>query len=177
VKRGAVIAGVAAVVVAGAVAAVLAGGGGGKGDVAAGSEPSTDKTRPDTAEPVTTAPEVAKPDALCVAHETRTAAVTALGTVDTPADREAAVLAQLTFYSDAAELEPEPDATAFRMLAQYFDALRVFHDARNWENTDLADIAELPRPPTGDWATRTSELLAERCGVPIPTDMPVEGTP
>lgn len=99
------------------------------------------------------------------------------GTVDSPEDREAFVLAELGFYSDAQAHEPEPDATAFQMLAQYFDALRVFYEARSWENAGLTDIAELPRPPAGDWGTRTNAVLAERCGVAVPTDVPVEVTP
>lgn len=171
-RLGAVAAGVAALVVAGLAVAVLSGGGGGADEGAARSKQKTETTAPGTS-----APPATEPDPLCVAHQMREAAVTALGTVDNPADRQAFVLAELTFYSDAAGQEPEPDATAFRMLAQYFDALRVFYEARGWENADLAEIAEVPRPPTGDSGTRTSEVLAERCGVPVPTDTPVEATP
>jgi hypothetical protein len=120
---------------------------------------------------------VTAPDPLCLAHEARVAAVTALGPVDSPLDRRALVLAELTFYSDAAGREPEPDATAFRMLARYFAALRVFYEARGWEAAGLRDIAEMPRPPTGGWGTRTNDVLAERCGVAVPTDTPVGVTP
>src|SRR5262245_1663632 len=168
---GAVVAGVGAIAVAGLAAAGLAGGGAGTDGPATGS-----KTTP-TTEPGEAAPEVTAPDPLCVAHQMRVAAVTALGTVDSPADREAFVLAELTFYSDAARHEPEPDATAFAMFAQYFDAMRVFYEARGWENASLTEITEVPRPPSGDWGTRTTEILAERCGVAAPTDTPVDVTP
>jgi hypothetical protein len=171
---GVVGAGVAGLAIAGAAVALPAGSGGagGKDD-----DPTGGKPGPSTSEPAPATSDVPKPDRLCVAHEARAAAISALGTVDSPADREAVVLAELTFYSDAAGNEPEPDATAFRMLAQYFDALRVFYEPRGWANADLTEIAEVPRPPTGDWATRTSEILAERCGVAAPTDTPVEVTP
>ena len=167
-RLGVVAAGVAALVVAGSAVAALSGGGGGSDDDVAAAARGKQGTA---------APPATGPDPLCVAHQTREAAVTALGTVDSPADRQAFVLAELTFYADAAGREPEPDATAFRMLAQYFDALRVFYEARSWANADLTEIAEMPRPPTGDSGTRTSEVLAERCGVAAPTDTPVEITP
>jgi hypothetical protein len=173
-RLGAVAAGVAAVVVAGSAAAVLSGGGGGADERSAGSKQKTETSEP---KPGAAAPAVTEPDPLCVAHQAREAAITALGTVDSPADRQAFVLAELTFYSDAAGHEPEPDATAFRMLAQYFDALRVFYETRSWENADLTEITEMPRPPAGDSATRTGEVLAQRCGVSGPTDTPVETTP
>lgn len=172
--RLAVIAGVAALVVAGTAVGVLSGGSGSADDVAATVEPkqTTTTTRPGTA-----TSEVIEPDPLCVAHKTLAAAISALGTVDNPAERQAFVLAELTFYSDAARFEPEPDATAFRMLAEYFDALRVFFEARGWQNAGLTDIAAMPRPPSGDSGTRTSELLAERCRVTAPTDTPVVVAP
>jgi hypothetical protein len=167
--RHAVIAGVAALVVAGTAVAVLSGGSGSADHVAATVE--SKQTSP-TTRPGTATSEVIEPDPLCVAHETRAAAIGALGAVDNPAERQAFVLAELAFYSDAAGFEPEPDATAFRTLADYFDALRVFFEARGWQNAGLTDIAAVPRPPSGDSATRTSELLAERCGVAPPTDTP-----
>jgi hypothetical protein len=171
-RLGAVGAGVAALAVAGLAVAAVSGGGGGTDDHATGSKRSTETTGPGEA-----APEGTEPDPLCVAHQTRVAAVTSLGAVDSPTDRQALVLAELTFYSEAAEHEPEPDATAFRMYAQYFDALRAFYEPRGWENAGLNEIAEMPRPPAGDSGTRTNEVLAGRCGVAVPTDTPVEVTP
>lgn len=175
-RVGAVVAGTAAVVVGAAAFAVLSGpGGGADGDGAAtGGKGKTDTTLPGTAAPEVTSPE---PDPLCVAHQAREAAISALGPVDSPADRQASILAELTYYAAAAASEPEPDASAFRALAQYFDALRVFYEARGWENAQLTDIAAMPRPPAGDSGTRTAEILAARCGVPVPTDTPVEAVP
>ena len=172
-RLGALVAGVAVLAVAGGAVAMAAGGGG-AGDEASAGKPGPASTAPDKTAPEVTEPE---PDPLCVAHEARVAAVTALGAVDSPTDREAFVLAELTYYSDAAGREPEPDATAFRMFAEYFDALRVFYEARNWENATLTEIGEMPRPPAGDSGTTTSEVLAERCGVAAPTDTPVGVTP
>ncbi len=173
-RLGAVVAAVAALAIAGPAVAALSGGGGGPGDDATGSKPTTETTESDKPAPVVTEPE---PDPLCVAHQARVASITALGAVDSPTDRQAFVLAELTFYSATAAQEPEPDATAFRMFAQYFEALRVFYEPRGWENADLSEIAEVPRPPAGDSGTRTNEVLAERCGVAAPTDTPVEVTP
>jgi len=169
-RAGAVIGGVTAAVVAGAVVVAVSGGGGGDDDVAAtvGSKRGTSSS---------TATTVPEPDRLCVAHQTLEDAISALGTVDSPADREAFVRAELAFYSDAAGREPEPDATAFRMFAQYFDALRVFFETRGWQNATLNDLAEMPRPPTGDSGPRTNQILADRCGVSAPTDTPVGATP
>lgn len=96
-----------------------------------------------------------------------------LGTVEGPAELETFVLAQLTFTSTAAGREQEPEAGAFRSMSGYWDTVRTFYGARGWnQQVDIADAGQVPRRPTDGSATRTGEILAERCGVSAPVDTP-----
>jgi hypothetical protein len=178
-RAGAIVLGLAVVVVAGAVAAAAVAGGDGAGDEPSTPDPASDAaldgaTPDDDATPDgTTAPDVADtPDALCVAYEEMAAAVAAIGTADTAAEREAYVLAQLTFYGSGGDSEPEPDAAAFRSMAAYFEAWRVFYEARGWRQAGLEDVAAVPQPPTDGSGVRSRDILAERCGVDIVVDDP-----
>jgi hypothetical protein len=173
VKRVAVGRGLATVVLGAALAvALVAGGPGGDGDQSRGkadppamAEETVPPPGPDTDGPA--------PDALCRAHDQLTAAVASLGAVDGPADFEAFVLAQLAFTSAAAEIEQEPEAGAFRSMSGYWGAVRSFYGARAWDQqVDLAEAGQLPRPPLDGSATRTAEILADRCGVTASTDTP-----
>jgi hypothetical protein len=103
----------------------------------------------------------------------RVTTLAALGTVDTPADLEAHVHAQLAFYQGVAATEPEPRASAFRSLAGYYDALRAFYEPRGWRQATLEEVTQLPQPPRDGSAEQTAQALAERCGVELPTDQPV----
>jgi hypothetical protein len=171
-RLGAIGGGVAALVLGGsALVATLVGGKGGAAEGAdkepVGSErPAGDPTQTETE------PQKAEPDALCIAHDERVAALDAIGSVDDATELEAFVLAQLAFYSAAAEGEQEPRASAFRSMSGYYDALRSFYEARAWQQADFSDAAQLPQLPADGANTRTSEILAERCGVRITTDTP-----
>jgi hypothetical protein len=93
--------------------------------------------------------------------------------VEGPADFEDFVLAQLAFTSAAAESEQEPEAGAFRSMSGYWDAVRSFYGARAWDQqVDIAEAGQVPQPPVDGSATRTAEILADRCGVTVPTDTP-----
>ena len=155
-----------------ALVATVVGGSGGANEKA-GKEPvGTEGPAGDPA-PAPTEPKDAEPDRLCVLHDERVAALDAIGPVDGPADLEAFVLAELTFYSAAAESEHEPEAGAFRSMSGYYDALRGFYEARAWQQADFSVAAQVPQLPADGANTRTSEILAQRCGVRITT----EGTP
>ena len=154
-----------------ALFAALVGGDGGT-DEKADKEPAGSERPAGDPAPTPTEPAEAGPDALCVAHDERVAALDAIGPVDGPADLEAFVLAELTFYSAAAEGEQEPGAGAFRSMSGYYDALRTFYEARAWQQATFSDAAQLPQLPADGANARTSEILAERCGVAIPTDTP-----
>lgn len=170
-KRGLVGAGVATVVLGAALAAALVAGARG-GDTG-------DKDGPDLRPPAakdtvpSTDVEVPAPDALCVAHDELVTTLAPVGTVESPAGLETLVLAQLAFHTTAAGSEPEPEASAFRSMAGYWDAVRNFYSARGWDQqVDISEAGQLPRPPVDGSATRTNEILAERCGVSLPADTP-----
>jgi hypothetical protein len=175
--------GAAGLVLVGALAVVaLAGGdrgdrGGTKEPVGAGKEPvGTEEPGGRPGEPGEPPPEAEpdpEPDPLCVAHDELAAAVAPIGDVDGPDELEATILAQLAFHSAAAEVEPEPDAAAFRSVAGYYGALRDFYAARGWRpDAGRTDFGAMPRPPADGSLSRASDIVVARCDVDVPTDAP-----
>jgi hypothetical protein len=158
-----------------AVAVALTGDdGGAKQPVGASKEPvgaPAEPTQPETQPPPTEAEPALDP--LCVAHDELAAAVAPIGDVGGPDELEATILAQLAFHTAAAEVEPEPDATAFRSVAGYYGALRDFYAARGWRpDAGRTDFGAMPRPPADGSLARASEIVVARCDVEIPTDTP-----
>ena len=156
------VAGAAVVVVA--VALALGGGSDGDGGDTAGEAPPEESASgpPETEPPVSD-------DPLCVAQREREASQEALGTIDGPADFEAFVTAQLTFHTTATGVLDEPDASAFRDMAAYWQQVTDFYAPRGWDQqVDIADAASVPRLTTGD---ATAPILSARCGVAAPSDV------
>ena len=58
-------------------------------------------------------------------------------------------------------------------MSGYWEAVRTFYGARAWDQrVDIAEAGQVPRPPADGSATRTAEVLADRCGVTAPADTP-----
>jgi hypothetical protein len=167
-----------ALLVGAVAAAALAGGDGGtKEPVGSGKRPvgAEAADEPGGGPPESEGEAEPEPpaDPLCVAQEARRAAIAPIGDVDGPEELEASILAQVTFYTTAAEAEPEPDAAAFRSMAAYYGAVRDFFAARGWRpDAGATDPRSVPQPPTDGSLGRTSEILVARCDLEVPTDTP-----
>jgi hypothetical protein len=111
-------------------------------------------------------------DPLCALHAELAATAGAVGTVESPAELETLTLAELDFYRAAADVAGGTDASAFAAMAEYWDAVRRFHEPRGWNpRVELTEAAQVPVAP-GDAAGRTNAALQTRCGVTIVADAP-----
>jgi hypothetical protein len=139
--------------------------------IAAGDD-AVIESRAVTAEPADVAGAPAVADQLCVLHESLASIATPIGDVESEAEFETLTGAQVTFYGSAAGILSGAEASAFLGLAEYYEAIRRFYEARGWgTNLDLAAAAELPRPPN-ESAAIVRDLLQVRCGVVPPSDAP-----
>jgi hypothetical protein len=156
--------------------------------VLAGGDDGAPESQAETAEPAgaagaagagaADAPEEAptpaptEPDELCVLHADLVAVTAPIGDVENEDEFQRLTAAQITFYDSAAGVVAGAEAAAFLGLAEYYEALRGFHEARGWgASLDLTAIAQLPRPPN-DAAAIVRDLLQARCGVAPPADPP-----
>jgi hypothetical protein len=110
-------------------------------------------------------PEPAPADELCALHERRVAALDEIGPAVDPASFEAQTRATLTFYQDAAGILDEPEASAFRAMAEHFQALIAYHEPRDW-NPDLTARIGEPLIPVEASGIVNTVLASRGCTTP-----------
>jgi hypothetical protein len=112
-------------------------------------------------------PESVPVDELCVLYDRRSAILSEIGPAVDPTAFEAQTRITEAFYGEAAALVDEPEASAFRAMFEYFQALVAFHELRGW-NPDLLARIDEPRLPVEASGTVNTVLRDRSCIAPPP---------